>query len=163
MSQRIRKMDSMKKMEEDYSVSLSASVQGLRNVAIRELLSSIATDSKKHAGFYATISVLLKKDAPPINEEDYENIEDTIEKHIETESKMVQEVRQLLRAEKDSRVKRLLEEIYADEARHHALMKNLLDAVVKRETIFDEDIWAMIWKDVPEHGAPRGQFENVAP
>jgi len=160
MSQRIRKMDSMKKMEEDYSVSLAASVQGLRNVAIRELLSSIASDSKKHAGFYAAISVLLKKESPLISEEEYEDLEDVIEKHIETESKMVQQVRQLLKAEKDSRVKQLLQEIYADEARHHALMKNLLDAVIKRETLFDEEVWAMLWKDVPTHGAPPEQPDS---
>lgn len=150
-------MDAMKKMEEDYAVSLAASVEGLRNVTIRELLSSIATDSKKHAGFHAAISAILKKDTPPIDEEDHENIEDSIEKQIETESKMVQEVRQLIRAEKDVRVKRLLVEIYADEARHNALMKSLLDAVIKRETLFNEDVWGMLWKDVPEHGAPRGQ------
>jgi rubrerythrin len=160
MSQRIRKMDSMKKMEEDYSVSLAASVQGLRNIAIRELLNSIASDSKKHAGFYAAISVLLKKESPLISEEEYEDLEDVIEKHIETESKMVQEVRQLLKAEKDSRVKQLLQEIYADEARHHALMKNLLDAVIKRETLFDEEVWAMLWKDVPTHGAPPEQPDS---
>jgi len=76
---------------------------------------------------------------------------------------MVQEVRQLVRAEKDVRVKRLLVEIYADEARHHALMKNLLDAVIKRETLFDEDVWGMLWKELPEHGAPREQWENIVP
>lgn len=154
MSEKIKKMEEMAKLEEDYALDLSSSVQGLGNLAVRELLKSIASDSQKHAGFYRTTASLLKGESQPIVEEEFEALEETIKEHIEVERQMLREVKQLLREEKDERVKRLLNEIYFDEARHHALMKNLLEIVIKRESIFEEDIWNMLWKDVPTHGAP---------
>ncbi len=68
------------------------------------------------------------------------------------------EARALLEGEEDERVKTLLNEIYADEVRHHRFLSNLLEAVLKRDMILDEDVWAMIWRDVPTHGAPRDPY-----
>jgi Xaa-Pro aminopeptidase len=159
----IRKIESMVQMEEDFASSMSTSVSGIKNVVVRELLRSLALDSQKHAGFYKAILVLLKGDSPPIDDDDYAEIEEAIKKHIELESDAVRDVRRLIRAEKDSRVKRLLSEIYADETRHHALLKNLLELVVRQEGILDEDSWNTLWKDVPTHGVPidRSKLEFV--
>jgi hypothetical protein len=77
-----------------------------------------------------------------------------IKKHIETERKMLHDSKEMLKAEKDVRVKSILTEIYLDEIKHNAFMKNLLELVVKRETLFEKDEWDMLWKDVPGHGAP---------
>jgi len=154
MSKEVIKMQSMAKMEEDYSADLSASIKGVTNVVIRELLKSIAMDSQKHAGFYTGIANLLKGESKALTEDEYDTLEGALKKHIATEAKMILETKQLLKTEKDSRARTLLNEIYYDEARHHALMKNLLVAVVMKETIFDEDTWGMLWKDVPTHGAP---------
>lgn len=152
----VKKIESMARMEEKYASSLSASVRGMRNVVVKEVLRSIAHDSRKHAGFYAAILSLLKGESPAITEEDYDRLEDVIKKHIEVESVMMQEIKQLLDIERDSRIKHLLIEVYEDEAKHHTLMERLLDAVIKRETIFEEDVWNMLWGDVPGHGAPLG-------
>jgi ferritin-like protein len=154
MSKEVRKMESMAKMEEDYSTDLSASIKGVTNVVIRELLKSVALDSQKHAGFYTGIASLLKGESKALTEDEYDTLEEALKKHIQTESKMIREVKQILRTEKDSRATTLLKEIYADETRHHALMRNLLVAVITKETIFDEDAWNILWKDVPTHGAP---------
>jgi rubrerythrin len=154
MSKEIRKMESMSKMEEDYSADLSESIKGVTNVVVRELLKSIALDSQKHAGFYTGLASLLKGESKALTEDEYATLEEALKKHIETENKMIQEVKKLLRDEKDNRAKTLLEAIYADETRHHALMRNLLVAVITKETIFDEDTWEILWKDVPKHGAP---------
>jgi rubrerythrin len=156
MKMKVKGMESMVKMEEDHAISLSASVEGLKNAVVREILRSIAHDSQKHAGLFTAISSLLKGESQVITEGDYDHLEAVMGKHIEVENRMMKEVKQLLETEKDSRVNHLLVEIYEDETRHHALMKRLLEAVIKRETIFDEDIWNMIWKDVPGHGAPIG-------
>lgn len=163
MSEKVKKMENMAKLEEDYALNLSSSVQGLGNLAIRELLKSIASDSQKHAGFYKTTASILKGESQPIIEEEYEALEGTIKEHIEVERRMLREVKQLLRDEKDDRVKRLLTEIYADETQHHALMKNLLEIVIKREAIFEEHVWDMLWKDVPTHGAPEEAITGGPP
>jgi len=33
-------------------------------------------------------------------------------------------------------------------------MKRLLEAVIRREAIFEEDMWNMMWRNVPGHGIP---------
>ena len=37
-------------------------------------------------------------------------------------------------------------------------LSNLLEAVVKKDMIFDEEIWDQLWRDVPTHGAPRDPY-----
>lgn len=150
----IRKIGGMVKMEKTYASSLSTSVEGLSNLVVKEILKSVAQDSLKHAGLYMSILSLVKNESPAIVEEDYNKLGTIIKKHIEVEKEMMMKVKELIETEYDSRVKHLLIEIHEDEVRHHALMGRLLEAVIKHETIFEKDVWEMIWKDVPGHGAP---------
>ena len=154
MVERTDKLENMVKLEKTLASSLSASVENLSNVVIREILRSIAHDSQKHAGLYSAILNLGEGGNPAVIEEDYERLRTIIERHISVEEKMVQGVKQLLDTEKDSRAKHILLEIYRDEDRHHLLMRNMLEAVIKHETIFEGDVWDMLWKDAPGHGAP---------
>lgn len=156
MGDRVKKIKSMVKMEEDYATSLSASLEGLSNVVVRELLRSIAHDSQKHAGFYTAILNLMKSEGKALNDQEYDRLKSVIKEHIEVESRMVQEVEKLLAIEQDKRIKHIVTEIYEDEVRHHTLMKRLLEAVIRKEAILEEDVWDMIWRDVPGHGAPPG-------
>jgi rubrerythrin len=154
MVERVNKLENMVALEKTLASGLSASVEKLSNVVVREILKSIAHDSQKHAGLYVAILNLTEGRNPAIIEEDYERLRTIIERHIGVEEKMIQEVKQLLDTEKDSRVKHLLLEIHQDEDRHHILMRNILKAVIKHETIFEKDVWDMLWKDAPGHGAP---------
>jgi rubrerythrin len=150
----VRKIRGMIKTEEAYAISLSASVEELKNLVVKEILESVAQDSRKHAGLYRSIMSLVKAESPAIVEEDYNRLETIIKKHIEVENEMMRNAKQLLKTELDSRIRHLLLEIHEDEVRHHALMKRLLEVVIKHEVIFEKDVWDMIWKDVPGHGAP---------
>ncbi len=82
----------------------------------------------------------------------------SLEKHIEVETKMLAEVREILEGEKDERVRFLLSEILSDEERHHRFLRNLMDVIIERDTISDEDIWNMVWRDVESHGAPADNY-----
>lgn len=157
MDDRIKRMEEMAEMEEEYAVDYDDDVAGLGNVAVAGLMASVALDSRKHAGLYRAIAAILKGPLA-ITDVEYDRLEASLKRHIEVEEKMLAESRELLEGEKDDRAKRLLEEIYADEIRHHAFLSNLLEAVLKRDMIFDEEIWAMIWRDVPTHGAPRDPY-----
>jgi len=142
-------------MEKKHASSLSGSVEALRNIVVKGILMGIAYDSQKHAGFYQAILNLLGKVEPAITEEDYVRLEEVIKKHIVVEKQMMEASKQLLTS-KDPRIQHLLKEIYDDELKHHALMKRILEAVVKRETIFDANWWDFLWEGVPGHGAPLG-------
>ena len=56
----------------------------------------------------------------------------------------------------DEKVRLLLEAIFSDEQCHHKLLNDVMEILVKRETITEEDRWDTPWKNVPFHGAPGG-------
>lgn len=157
MRDRVRKMEEMAEMEEEYAVGYDENVMGLGNVAIRELMASVALDSRKHAGLYRATATILKGSLA-VTDAEYDQLEESLRRHVEVEARMMEESRALMEGEEDDRVRRLLEEIHADEVRHHEFLSNLLEAVVKRDLIFESDVWDMIWRDVPTHGAPRDPF-----
>lgn len=150
-----RKIEDLILMEEMQSQKLSASVKNLDFVVVKEILNAVALDSKEHAGFYRAIKSLLTVEHPIIVEDEYMRMESIIRAHVDVEARMQQLAGELFSAVEDSRVKHLLKEILEDEIRHHKIMQNLLQSVVKR-SILEEDVWDMIWRDVPGHGAPIG-------
>jgi len=157
LSDRVRKMEEMAEMEEEYAVAYDKNVMGLGNVAVAELMMSVALDSRKHAGLYRAIATILKGPLA-ITDMEYEQLEESLRRHVEVEARMMGEAEALMEGEDDDRARRLLEEIHADEVRHHRFLSNLLEAVVKRDLIFERDVWDMIWRDVPTHGAPRDPY-----
>lgn len=46
--------------------------------------------------------------------------------------------------------------IYDDEQKHHKLLLDIKDKIAKRETLTEDVLWDLIWKDSPWHGAPGG-------
>ncbi len=60
MSDRVKKMEAMAKMEEDYAVDYDKNVEGLGNIAITGLMRNVSLDSMKHAGLYRVIATILK-------------------------------------------------------------------------------------------------------
>ena len=153
-SKKVETVEGLIEMEKKHASSLSGSVEGLRNIVVKEVLMGIAYDSQKHAGFYQAILNLLGKVEPAITEEDYDRLEEVIKKHIDVEQQMIETSKQLLTSIKDPRIQHLLKEIYNDEIKHHALMKRILETVIKRETIFEADWWDFIWEGSPGHGTP---------
>lgn len=157
LDNRVRKMERMAEMEEEYAIRYEEDVAGLGNVAIGGLIRGVALDSEKHAVLYRTVADILKG-LLAVTDVEYDTMEASLRKHIEVEERMMAEAKALMEGEWDDRVRFLLEEIYTDEVRHHRFLSNLLEAVVKRDAIFAEDIWKMIWRDVPTHGAPRDPY-----
>lgn len=153
MSVRIKKINDMAEMEKKYALEYDKNPMGLGNVAIEGLMRGVAYDSYKHAALYKTIAAIL--DGPlGLSDVEYEQIAKSLKQHIKVEAKMVSDVKALMDSEKDQRVKLLLNEIYSDELRHHKFYKNLLEKVVNKDMIFEQDIWNQIWADVLRHGAP---------
>lgn len=156
MIEGVKKLEDLTKMELKHASKLSESVKGLKNVVVKEILRGIAHDSRKHADFYTAILSIIKDESPAIGEEDYDRLEEVFKEHIDAEKLMMQEAKHLLNSLQDLRIRHLLTEIYDDEVKHHTIMKRILEEVVRREAIFEEEWWDAIWKDVPSHGAPMG-------
>jgi rubrerythrin len=147
VSEEIDKVAGLIDLEKKYASSLSESVENLRNVVVRETLKGIAHDSIKHASFFRAILSLIRDVEPVLAEDDYDRLEKVIEGHISVEERMLEESRRLLSSLKNLWIKHLLKEIYDDEVKHHALMTRLLEAVINREALFEDDWWDTIWKE----------------
>ncbi len=80
---------------------------------------------------------------------------------MEVEETMIREVDSILKGIDDGRARRLLLEIRADETRQHSFMSNLLELVLKREVMPEQDVWDLIWRDVPTHGHPPDPYAQT--
>jgi hypothetical protein len=72
------------------------------------------------------------------------------------EAELIKKIGDVLPTVEDEKVKLLLSAILEDEKRHHALLKMVLEILVRGEAITEADWWDLLWKNVPFHGAPGG-------
>jgi rubrerythrin len=72
------------------------------------------------------------------------------------ESELIKKIGKKLPSIENEKVRLLLNAILTDEKRHHKLLKEVLEILVRGETITEEDWWDVLWKNVPFHGAPGG-------
>jgi rubrerythrin len=105
---------------------------------------------------YASAATLLTTVSKALTQENLDKQKDLVERHIQMEAELIEKITKMLPSVKDKKVKLLLTAILSDEKRHHELLKQVLEILVKGETITEADWWDMLWKDVPFHGAPGG-------
>lgn len=143
------------KLEHHIVESITNSLKTVRNPIVKQVLRAIAFDSQKHAGIYnAAISIATI--TPALTDKEYKEIEKVTEKHIIDEEKAISSLDGIMPNIKDKKLRFLLESIIADERKHHELLSKLMDLVVKKEAITEEDWWEILWKGAPFHGAPGG-------
>jgi len=136
--------------------SLNKSLPEIGNPSVKGVLKGISLDSVKHADMYSSAVMLLTTVSKALTQENLDKQKDLVEKHIRMEAELIQKIAKTLPSVKDKKVTLLLEAILSDEKRHHELLRNVLEILVKGETITEADWWDMLWKDVPFHGAPGG-------
>jgi bacterioferritin (cytochrome b1) len=135
---------------------LNKSLPEIGNPTVKGVLKGVSLDSVKHAEMYSSAVMLLTTVSKALTQENLDKQKDLVEKHIQMEAELIQKIGKTLPSVKDKKVRLLLEAILSDEKRHHELLKNVLEILVKGETITEADWWDMLWKDVPFHGAPGG-------
>jgi len=144
------------KVENKIVESLNKSLPEIGNPTVKGVLRGVSLDSVKHAQMYSSAVMLLTTVSQALTQENLDKQKDLVEKHIQMEAELIQKIGKILPSVEDKKVKLLLEAILSDEKRHHELLKNVLEILVKGETITEADWWDMLWKDVPFHGAPGG-------
>jgi len=142
----------LSELEDKYAVELDREYRGYGNELVRELIASVMIDSKKHAGLYRAAQMIAEGRSLAITKEEYDILEKKLKLHIEKEAEMLEAVSELLTEVKDERIKKILMKIYDDELMHHPFMTTFLELVLKRETISEQDIWDMLFRDLPTHG-----------
>lgn len=143
------------KLEHHIVDSITTSLRNVKNPVVKEVLRAIAFDSQKHAGIYSA-AITITAVTPALTDKEYREIENITQKHIVDEEKAIVSLDKILPKIKDRKIKFLLESIVADERKHHELLNKIVELVVKKEAITEEDWWEILWKNVPFHGAPGG-------
>ncbi len=144
------------KVENKIVDSLNKSLPEIENPTVRGVLKGVSLDSVKHAEMYASAVRLMTTVSKALTQENLDKQRDLVERHIQMEAELIKKISKVLPTVKDGKVKLLLSAILEDEKRHHGLLKQILEILVKGETITEADWWDIIWKDVPFHGSPGG-------
>ena len=155
------KYKELSRVEEDYAVKLEGEVRGYGNEVLRDIVGSVAVDSRKHSGLFKACAAIAAGESLSITEDEYRELVESLEKHEAVEGNMIKVVDDILAKTKDDRIRMMLNHIKSDEIRHHLLIRNLTRMVVKREVVLEKDVWNQLFKDALTHGhAPPGQWEE---
>lgn len=143
-------------VENEIVSSLSEALSELGNPAVKGVLKGISLDSRKHSEMYSAAIKLLTSISPPLTQKNLDKQKELVEKHMQMEAELIKELQKQMPDIENEKVKLLVNGILQDEKRHHQLLKEVLEILVRGETITDEDWWGILWKNVPFHGAPGG-------
>ena len=136
--------------------SLNKALTDMENPAVKGVLKGISLDSLKHAQMYASAISLLTKVTKALGQEQLDEQRRLVVKHIALEARLIKKIGQELPKIKNEKVRLLVNAILLDEKRHHALLKQVLEILVRGETITEEEWFDVMWGSVPFHGAPGG-------
>jgi len=143
-------------VENEIVDSLNEALKSIGNPSVRGVLKGISLDSLKHAEMYDAALKLLTTTQQALSQEHLDKQKSLVERHIRIEAELIKKISDVLPTVENKKVKLLLMAILEDEKRHHELLKEVLEIIVKGETITEEDWWDILWKNVPFHGAPGG-------
>lgn len=136
--------------------SLNSALGKIGNPVVKGVLKGISLDSVKHAEMYDAAVKLLTSVSQALTQEILDEQRELVEKHIHMEAELIKRIGEVIPSVENEKVKLLLNAVMMDEKRHHELLKNVLEVLVRGETITEEDWWDILWKNVPFHGAPGG-------
>jgi bacterioferritin (cytochrome b1) len=128
----------------------------IKNPPVKGVLKGISLDSVKHAELYSAAVTLLTNVSQALKQENLDAQRALVEKHIQMEAELIKKIEKIMPTIENKKVTFLLNAILADERRHHAMLKMVLEIIVHGETITEADWWELLWENVPFHGAPGG-------
>jgi bacterioferritin (cytochrome b1) len=144
------------KIEQSIVDSVKNGLVDIKNSAVTGVLKGISLDSVKHAEMYSSAINLLTSVPQALTEENLDKQKKLVEKHISIEAKIIKILDEVIPSIENKKVQLLLQAILSDEKRHHTLLKQVLEILVRGETITDQEWWDVLWESVPFHGAPGG-------
>jgi rubrerythrin len=143
-------------IENEIVDSLNKGIADVKNPPVKGVLKGISLDSVKHAELYSAAITLLTGVSQALTQENLDVQRALVEKHIQMEAELIRKIENIMPTIENSKVKFLINAILMDEKRHHAMLKTVLEIIVRAETITEDDWWELLWKNAPFHGAPGG-------
>lgn len=129
--------------------SVTNAVKKIDNEAVSTALKGISLDSRKHAMMYQSVISLMTTSSAALNEEQLDLQKKVIDDHIKMEESVIEELKKVAPNVDDEKVGLILSAILKDEERHHKLLKNLYEILIRGESVTEGDWWDAVWGDVP--------------
>ena len=123
--------------ENEIVKSVTNGIKDIKNPPVKAVLKGISLDSSKHAELYASAITLLTTASQAMTQENLDDQRDLVEKHIQLEADLIKKLEKELPTIENKKVAFLLNSILMDERRHHAMLKEVLEIIVRGETIKD--------------------------
>ena len=142
--------------ENEIVKSVNEGSKNIKNPPVKAVLKGISLDSTKHAELYASAITLMTTTSKALTQENLDEQKELVEKHIRLEADLIKKLEKELPTIENKKVTFLLNSILMDERRHHAMLKTVLEIIVRGETITEDDWWKLLWEESPFHGAPGG-------
>jgi ribonucleotide reductase beta subunit family protein with ferritin-like domain len=143
-------------IENEIVSSLNKGVADIKNPPVKAVLKGISLDSVKHAELYGAAIKLLTEVSTALSQKNLDEQKALVEKHIKMEAELIKKLEKMMPTIENAKVKFLLNTIFMDEKRHHAMLKTILESIVHAETITEDEWWESLWAGSPFHGAPGG-------
>ena len=143
-------------LEKQIVEAAHSAVKDLKNKMVKELIEGIATDSTKHASLLSSLVATHEGKNPLIDEKVTDQLKKNLEEHIRLEQKAIDTYKELWKNLENENEKLIIKYILNDEIRPHALLQKLHKMIVEKETITEQDLWDLTWKDSISHGTPGG-------
>ena len=144
------------KVENKIVESVTEGIKNVENPTVKGVLKGISLDSKKHADLYDSAITLMTSVSQALTQENLDEQKDLVEKHIMWEAELIKKLEEMVPKIENERVVFLLNSILTDERRHHAMLKTVLEIIVRKETITEQEWWELLWEGAPFHGSPGG-------
>ena len=139
-------------LENEIVATAEKSVSEIKNLLVKEMILSIALDSKKHANMLSALLAIQSSTQPFIPEKISKELEANLLKHIKLEQKAIQTYKELLEEVDNEQEKLIIQAIYHDELRHHALLKKIYTTIIEIETLDEGEMWEFIKDDfIPQY------------
>jgi rubrerythrin len=136
--------------------SVAEGTKNIQNPPVKAVLRGISLDSTKHAELYQSAVTLLTMTSQAMTQDNLDQQRELVQKHIQMEADLIKKLELELPTIADKKVAFLLNSILMDERRHHAMLKTVLEIIVRGETLTEDDWWKLLWEESPFHGAPGG-------
>lgn len=143
------------KREGEVASSMKEILNKVKNPVVKAVLTSISLDSIKHAELYRA-AIHLTTVTTALTDEEFNQLKTITKKHVDMENATIKQLKDAVNKAKNKKVKFLLQSIAEDEDKHHKLLKMIMELIVREESITEEDLWKILWKNTPFHGTPGG-------
>ncbi len=125
-----------KRIENKIARDYESTIKQLRNPYVKAMLQTFQLESRKHA---VTLQSILDKESGEVTEvSDVWEMRSVLTKHLRAEEAMLKQLKTLAEGVDDPSVKSVLQEIAADEKRHHSGLRRLLDLASAKSTMVSE-------------------------